>query len=124
MPRDLLNPIVAAKAEAPFLRGEYDTAVFQAFKELEIAIRAIGGFPDSEFGTDLMRKAFHEVTGPLTDKNAPVAERKALSHLFAGAIGSYNNPHSHRNVAIDARQATEMLILASHLMAIVESRRS
>jgi len=37
LPRQLLHPVIAGKAWSPFLRGEYDTAVFQAFKELEVA---------------------------------------------------------------------------------------
>ncbi len=48
-----------------------------------------------------MRKAFNPDNGPLTRASDPVAEREALMHLFAGAIGSYKNPHSHRNVVIE-----------------------
>ena len=33
-----------------------------------------------------MRSAFHEDTGPLTDKSAERSERQARSSLFAGAI--------------------------------------
>lgn len=47
--------------------------------------------------------------------------REALSHLFAGAIGSYKNPSSHRRVDLDAEQATEMTMLASHLLKIVDA---
>ena len=50
-----------------------------------------------------------------------VTRRGSLAHLCAGAIGSYKNPHSHRNVAIDAREAVEMLIVAS-LFRIAEER--
>jgi hypothetical protein len=64
LPKNLLHPVIAAKVEAPFIRGEYDTAVFQAFKEVEVAVRAAGGFADTDIGTDLMRKAFHETNGP------------------------------------------------------------
>jgi len=72
-----------------------------------------------------MRKAFNIDNGPLRDQNAIPAERQALSDLFAGAIGSYKNPHSHRNVAVnDPDEAAEMIVLASHLRLINQSETS
>ena len=65
-----------------------------------------------------MRNVFHKDKGVLTDMNAEEGERQALSDLFAGAIGSYKNPHSHRHVEISAEEAAEMIILASHLLKI------
>jgi hypothetical protein len=59
----------------------------------------------SDIGVALMRKAFDKSTGPLTDMSNPEAEREALAHLFAGAIGSYKNPHSHRTVNLTMSEA-------------------
>jgi hypothetical protein len=71
-----------------------------------------------------MRKAFQPESGILADRSAPKSEQQALSDLFAGAIGSYKNPHSHRSVTIEAGEAVEMIVLASHLLGIVHKRAS
>lgn len=71
-----------------------------------------------------MRKAFDARNGLLRRDADPKAEREALAHLFAGAIGSYKNPHSHRTVLItEQSDAQEMVMLASHLLRIVDARK-
>ena len=83
LPRQLLHPRIAQKVWALFLRGDYYTAVFQAFKEVEVEVRKAANFADADIGVTLMRKAFRE-GGPLADATALEAEQEALAHLFGG----------------------------------------
>ena len=122
LPRKLLHPSISAASWSAFLRGDYDTAVFQSYKELEVKIREAAKAKPEDFGVPLARKAFHPQTGPLIDLSATEAERESLMHMVAGAIGSYKNPHSHRKVLLGAEEAIEMIMLASHLYKIVEVR--
>jgi Protein of unknown function (Hypoth_ymh) len=127
LPDDLLPPLFTEKVVPLFRRGDYDVAVLQAFKEIEVAVRKAAnakgaGYADSEIGTTLMRKAFHPDTGPLTDKGKLAAEREAEMHLFSGAIGHAKNPPSHRDFAVTAQEAAHLIIFASYLFGIVEQR--
>ena len=92
-------------------------------KAVEVTVREAGTFTAGDLGVDLMRKAFHEDNGPLTDKSVEKSERQARSALFAGAIGSCKNPQSHRDVNLDdPDEVMEIVLLANHLLRIVDSR--
>jgi uncharacterized protein (TIGR02391 family) len=119
-PALLFHSSITKKAYPSLRKEEYDTSVFKAFKAVEIRVRELSGLPEEIIGVDLMRKAFSPDNGPLANANSPKAEREALSHLFSGAIGCYKNPHSHREVHLAFNEAFEMLLLASHLLSVLD----
>lgn len=123
-PKSAIHPEIVSKGYPLYLRGDYETAIFQAFKSVEVKVRnACPHLGVKLYGTDLMRKAFHSENGPLTNLSEPTAERDALSNLFAGAIGRFKNPSSHRHVPItSATETIEALQFASHLLRLVDDR--
>jgi uncharacterized protein (TIGR02391 family) len=119
---ELLDVALAQKVVTAFRRGEYDTAVFAAFREVEIRVRTTGGYSQGEIGTDLMKKAFHPDTGPLTDKTKEGGERQSMMFLFTGAIGVFKNPSSHRAVEFQPSEAATLIQFADYLLGVVEAR--
>jgi uncharacterized protein (TIGR02391 family) len=123
LPREALHPAINDKPWQHFMRGEFDTAAFQAMKAVEVSVRDAGSLGNNLVGVALMRQAFALDTGPLTDTSVERGEQSARMDLFAGAIGSYKNPHSHRDVDLnDPMEAAEIILLANHLLRIVEAR--
>ena len=121
LPKEALHLRLAKEVWMAFMRDEFDVAVFQAMKAVEVAVRNASGIDG--IGVSLMRSAFNLKAGPLTDPTADPGEQVARMELFAGAIGSYKNPQSHRDVDLqDPMEAIEIILLANHLLKIVDSR--
>jgi uncharacterized protein (TIGR02391 family) len=117
-----LHPRLEGKIRPIFLLGDYETAAFKAMKEVEVRVRELAGLPNELIGVSLMRQAFNPNGGPLTDATHEGGERQARSDLFAGAIGSFKNPTSHRTVTYtDPTEASEVIMLADLLMRILDS---
>jgi uncharacterized protein (TIGR02391 family) len=115
-----LHPRIYQKAWRQFLLGEFEQAVFVSMKEVEIRVRALGGFGDDVFGVTLMQKAFGSA-GPLTDLSAPKGEQEGTMFLFAGAYAVLRNPAGHRDVDYDdVTEAAEAIGTASLLMRILD----
>lgn len=123
LPVHLLPESLVVKVRHLFLRGDHDTAVFQAFKEVEVAVRQACGYGNEQFGKALMIAAFNPKDGPLSDQSLVTAEREAEMSLFVGAVGHAKNPTSHRDVDLSPEEAARLIVFAAHLLSIVETRR-
>jgi uncharacterized protein (TIGR02391 family) len=122
-PRGAIHPTIEQNTYAEFITGDYETAVFKAFKTLEDAVRTRAELGNESIGVPMMRVAFHQKDGPLADKSEHEGERDALMHLMAGAIGRFKNPTSHRFTGLDDPITTiEIIQLASLLLRIAEQR--
>lgn len=116
-----LHYLLEAKVRPIFGLGDYETAAFAAFKEVEVRVRDLARAGASELGVPLMRQSFRKDGGPLVDAYADGGEQVALMDLFAGAIGTFKNPASHRTVDYsDPTEAAEVVLLADLLMRLLD----
>jgi uncharacterized protein (TIGR02391 family) len=123
LPKDVLHSSIAEKVWMAFMRGEFEIAAFQAMRAVEVAVRGAAGYGNEKFGVSMMRDAFSPGKGPLADVSADSGEQVARMEIFAGAIGSYKNPTSHREIDLgDPVEALEIILFANHLLRIVDAR--
>ncbi|MFJ5048289.1 TIGR02391 family protein [Streptomyces sp. NPDC088719] len=122
-----LHPALEGPVRTNFHLGEYELASFAAMKAVEVAVREASGLDNSLVGVHLMRTAFQpykngKAGGPLADAEAEGGEQEAASSLFAGAIGAYKNPSSHRTVKFDDPiEAAEIIQFANLLLRCCSS---
>jgi uncharacterized protein (TIGR02391 family) len=115
--REMLHVELQGAIYDNFASGNYDTSVRDAFVQVEIAVRETAKLPATLVGVKLMREAFNPNAGKLTDMALPMAERERMADLFAGAIGTFKNPLSHRKVGnTDPAPVIEELLFASRLL--------
>lgn len=106
--------------KSQFLLGEYELAAFAAMREVEIRVRELSGADSSLLGVKLMRKSFGD-GGKLADSELDPGEGIGIMELFAGAIGTFKNPPSHRQVDYaDPTEASEVVLLADLLMRLLD----
>jgi hypothetical protein len=63
IPKETLHPRIAGTVWMAFMRGEFDVAVFQAMKAVEVLVREASGLGGGLVGVKLIREAFRD-NGP------------------------------------------------------------
>ncbi|MCG6191529.1 TIGR02391 family protein [Maribellus maritimus] len=121
LPRTYVHPEIISKCFSLLNNGEFESAVLQSFKLIEIKIRQKTGAKPEDVGVSLIRKAYNPNNGILTDKQLPFAEREAFSNYIAGAFGYYKNPCSHRDVKMDFVSAFDRIVVASDILKIIDN---
>jgi uncharacterized protein (TIGR02391 family) len=120
---EMLHPLLHGRIFGYFTADDLGTAVFEAFKTVEIEVRVAGGYSAKEIGKTLMFKAF-ALGGPLAKAGDDKGDCEALAGFFAGALNRFRNPGAHtRRTFQDVLEAMEELMFASRLLRIVDERR-
>jgi uncharacterized protein (TIGR02391 family) len=115
-----LHPLLEREVRSLYITSRWDLAVFAAMKLVEVRARSVAGESDDLIGVKLMRKVFGE-NGPLRSDDMEKGEQVARMELFAGAIGSFKNPSSHREVDFDdPTEASEVILLADLLLRMLD----
>lgn len=117
LPKAFLHPIIAEKAAPIFRSGNFDSSVFEAFKQVEIAVRDAS--QEKSDSSNLMKMVFNPTSGRLNTLNEG-AEREGLMFVFAGAMQLFRNAAGHRNQLLEPKEAAYLLIHASYLLALLE----
>lgn len=117
---DDLHEEIVLKCKEDFNKEKYDDAALNALKLVEIKVREKGGFTNSDYGRQLMEKAFNPKSTPFILEGNK-GEAAGWAELFKGVIGALKNPHSHRAVGLKEQETFQMLCLASYLLSLIDN---
>lgn len=119
-----IHPKVLKASKKLFLNGHYPMAIFEAFKQVEIAVKEKSGIRD-KFGAALMQEVFSANT-PILKINDGVKdssndEQKGFMMLFTGAQIGIRDPKGHYNIEQkDPKMTMQYIAFASLLCQMVD----
>lgn len=125
-----LHPEVVSSASTLFADNQYDSAITEAMKSVEVRVRQLTGLDLS--GAPLMQEAFKPKSYALDvgveQGRSGEDEREGFFYLFRGAMVGIRNPKAHELArGNDPDEALEVLALASLLhrrLDIAQSRQA
>ena len=113
-------PILGAGAADPKL---WDSAVRTAGVILEERLRDVGMITDPQaVGRDLVNKVFGK-SGTLSGKFGNDAERESYRDLYAGVVGVFRNPSSHRLVDPAPHEGGAYIVFVNVLLRRLDDLR-
>ncbi len=119
---ELIPESIRVKVIAPLIAGDYDVAIANAFKAVEVRMRQRANLSTGDFGSRLTKQFFKRVIATQlqrADRRGSLADEE---HLFEGLFGLYRDRAVHEAPHIDSMQyALEVVIAASHLLRIVDA---
>jgi uncharacterized protein (TIGR02391 family) len=118
-----LHPDIVAAAGDLFADGHLASAILEAFKRVELRVRAESGLEGT--GQDLMARSFKGEPGPIDVRveagQSGQDEQEGFRFLFMGAARGIRNPKAHEAVGqLDPQRTLEYLGLASLLLRRID----
>ncbi len=119
---DSLHPRIEAQVRDPWKRGDYETAIDNAGRAIEIAVAERFRQPWNEglCGVDAINAAFG-AGSPLADRVRDPAEQESTRALFAGFVGTFRgHPGRPRFKPDAAEQPADIIRTADLLMRMLD----
>lgn len=116
----VLHPDIQARCWNFYRQGEYDTAILNATKAIEVAVRKKAQLAEDLVGVEVMTQAF-KPNEPRLRYSSIKAEQEGMMALLRGIIQVYKNPQSHRFVSMqDASECLGILLICSSLLLLID----
>lgn len=120
LPVSVFDEEILERCAHHFEQENFEEAVQNALKTLEVKIRDEGDFPQTELGDNLATQAFHPEEGPLSFGETE-AERQGVMFLYRSAFKTFYNPSKHRFLDdLDKKQTYHILCFVNMLITLME----
>lgn len=120
LPASIFDDQLSSRCAHHFEQENYEEAVQNALKTLEVKIREAGDFSKDDYGDNLATDAFNPEDGPLSFGETK-GEKEGVMFLYRSAFKTFYNPTKHRFLGdLDKEQAYHILCFVNMLIKMLE----